>query len=133
MAPEDAYKIFEAMAKIHDCSERLRLIPASNEEKKEEEEAFKIEEEAQERRAQFSFELIHIAQDEEVEFWYTSKVPSGIMCRVLNDRQVEYEGKPWSLSALARYLTKAKNCVPGPHYFKYKGEWLNDIRARLGV
>lgn len=55
------------------------------------------------------------------------------MCRVLNDRQVEYEGKPWSLSGLARYLTKAKNCIPGPHYFKYKGEWLNDIRARLGV
>lgn len=73
-------------------------IPASTEEKKDEEEAIKIE------------------QDEEVEFWYTSKTPSGIMCRVLNDRQVEYEGKPWSLSGLARYLTKAKNCIPGPHY-----------------
>lgn len=76
---------------------------------------------------------IKIEQDEEVELWYTSKTPSGIMCRVLNDRQVEYEGKPWSLSGLARKLTNAKNCVPGPHYFKYKGEWLNDIRARLGV
>ena len=133
MAPEDAYKIFEAMAKIHDCLERLKLIPASSEEKKDEEEAIQIEEETQERRASFSFESIKIAPGEEVEFWYNSKTPSGIMCRVLNDRQVQYEGKTWSLSGLARKLTNAKNCVPGPHYFKYKGEWLNDIRARLGV
>lgn len=133
MTPEEAYKIFEAMANIHACPERLRLIPASTEEKRDEEEAIKIEEETQERKACFSFELINIEPGEEVEFWYTSKTPSGIMCRVLNDRQVEYEGKPWSLSGLARNLTNAKNCVPGPHYFKYKGEWLNDIRARLGV
>lgn len=108
-------------------------IPASTEEKKDEEEAIKIEAETQERKARFSFEAINIEQDEEVEFWYTCKTPSGIMCRVLNDRQVEYEGKPWSLSGLARYLTKAKNCIPGPHYFKNKGDWLNDIRARIGV
>ena len=94
MAPEEAYKIFEAMANIHACPERLRLIPASTEEKKDEEEAIKIEEETQERKARFSFEAINSEQDEKVEFWYTSKTPSGIMCRVLNDRQVEYEGKP---------------------------------------
>lgn len=133
MTPEDAYKIFEAMANIHDCSDRLRLIPASSEEKKDEEEAIKIEEETQERKARFSFELINIEPGEEIEFWYTYKNPSGIMCKVLDDRHVEYDGKSWSLSGLARKLTNAKNCVPGPHYFKYKGEWLNDIRARLGV
>lgn len=133
MTPEEAYKIFEAMANIHACPERLRLIPASTEEKRDEEEAIKIEEETQERKACFSFELINIEPGEEVEFWYTSKTPSGIMCKVLDDRHVEYDGKSWSLSGLARNLTNAKNCVPGPHYFKYKGEWLNDIRARLGV
>ena len=45
MTPEEAYKIFEAMANIHACPEGLRLIPASTEEKKDEEEAIKIEEE----------------------------------------------------------------------------------------
>lgn len=133
MTPEEAYKIFEAMANIHACPERLKLIPASTEEKKDEEEAIKIEDETQERRVCFSFGLINIEPGEEVEFWYTSKKTSGIICRVLDDRHVEYDGKSWSLSGLARKLTNAKNCVPGPHYFKYKGEWLNDIRARLGV
>ncbi len=133
MTPEEAYKIFEAMANIHACPERLRLIPASTEEKKDEAEAIKIEEETQERRARFSFELINIEPGKEVEFWYTYKNPSGIMCKVLDDRHIEYDGKSWSLSGLARKLTNAKNCVPGSHYFKYKGEWLNEIRTRLGV
>ena len=53
-------------------------IPASTEEKKDEEEAIKIEEETQDRKARFSFETINIEQEEEEEFWYTSKTPSGI-------------------------------------------------------
>ena len=133
MTPEEVYAIFEAMANIHDCSERLRLIPASTEEKKDEEEAIKIEDETQERKACFSFELINIHPGEQVEFWHSTIKSSGIMCRVLDAKHVEYDGKSWSLSGLARYLMHAKNCVPGPNYFKYKGEWINDIRDRLGV
>jgi hypothetical protein len=30
-------------------------------------------------------------------------------------------------------MTKAKHSVAGPRYFKYKGEWLNDLRERMGV
>ncbi len=30
-------------------------------------------------------------------------------------------------------MLKSKNSVQGPRYFKYKGEWLNEIRNRLGV
>ncbi len=45
----------------------------------------------------------------------------------------EYDGKKWSLSALATMLTQSKWGVAGPRYFKYNGEWLNDIRRRLGV
>lgn len=64
MAPEEAYRIFEAMANIHACPERLRLIPASTEEKKDEEEAIKIEEGIEERRYRywaFALDLIHKA------------------------------------------------------------------------
>ena len=46
---------------------------------------------------------------------------------------VEYDGKKWSLSALAAMLTQSKWGVAGPRYFKYNGEWLNDIRKRLDV
>ena len=51
---------------------------------------------------------------------------------VLDDKNVEYRGRPYSLSALAPLLTGIKS-VAGPRYFKDKGEWLNDIRNRLGM
>ena len=38
---------------------------------------------------------------------------------------------PRSLSTLAQLLTGSKYPVAGPRYFKYKGEWLNDIRRRM--
>ena len=38
-----------------------------------------------------------------------------------------------SLTALAKLLTGKQYSIVGPKYFKYKGEWLNDIRHRLGV
>ena len=41
-------------------------------------------------------------------------------------------GEIWSLTALAKYFTKSKSALSGPRYFKYNGEWLNDIRQRLG-
>lgn len=50
----------------------------------------------------------------------------------MDDHNVEYDGKKWSLSALATMLTQNKWGVAGPRYFKYNGEWLNDIRKRLG-
>lgn len=50
----------------------------------------------------------------------------------MDDHNVEHDGKKWSLSALATMLTQSKWGVAGPHYFKYNGEWLNDIRKRLG-
>jgi len=31
---------------------------------------------------------------------------------------------------LAKYLTGRKTEVQGPRYFKYKGEWLNALRAK---
>ena len=36
-----------------------------------------------------------------------------------------------SLTALAKLLTGKQYSIAGPKYFKYKGEWLNDIRHRL--
>ena len=50
----------------------------------------------------------------------------------MDDHNVEYDGKKWSLSALATMLTQSKWGVAGPRYFQYNGEWLNDIRKRLG-
>ncbi len=47
-------------------------------------------------------------------------------------RSPALHGEIWSLTALAKYFTKSKSALSGPRYFKYNGEWLNDIRQRLG-
>ena len=52
-------------------------------------------------------------------------------CVVLDDKNVEFQGKKYSLSALETALTGSKWGVAGPRYFKYKGEWLNDVRHRV--
>ena len=46
---------------------------------------------------------------------------------------VEYNGETMSLTALAKLLTGKKYSIAGPKFFKYNGEWLNDIRHKLGV
>lgn len=51
---------------------------------------------------------------------------------VADDKHVFYNGELWSLSALSKHLIDRNGEVAGPRYFKYKGEWLNDIRTRLG-
>uniref|UniRef100_C6E123 Uncharacterized protein n=1 Tax=Geobacter sp. (strain M21) TaxID=443144 RepID=C6E123_GEOSM len=56
---------------------------------------------------------------------------SHINCTVLNDsNQVEYEGKPWAISALAMYLLGGIT-VNGFAYFTYENEILSDRRLRL--
>ena len=52
-----------------------------------------------------------------------------ITCTVVDDRRVEYKGETMSLTALAKLLSGTKSAA-GPRYFKYKGEWLNDLRRR---
>lgn len=68
--------------------------------------AEEIEAEHKERLSPFAFSNCNIKPGEVIE-WY-------------ND------------SALASLLTGIKS-VAGPRYFKYMGEWLNDIRSRLGM
>ncbi len=133
MTPEDAYSILEAIAEINGYKQRLKKWKATAEEQKDEQMAQKISEAHQERTAPFSFSMCNIAAGEEIEFWRGANEPSGITCTVADDKHVEYHGQRWSLTALAKHLLGVKWAVPGPRYFKYKGEWLNDIRQQLGV
>ena len=43
---------------------------------------------------------------------------------------MKYNGEIWSLTTLVKHLLNTKQSVTDPRYFKYKGEWLNDIRIR---
>lgn len=133
MTPEDAYAILEAIAEINNYKHRLKKWKATAEEKKEEEIAQEISEAHQERMAQFTFSMCNIVVGEQIEFWRSNTEASGIMCVVADDKHVNYNGQKWSLTALAKHLLGVKWAMAGPRYFKYNGEWLNDIRKRLGV
>lgn len=133
MTPEDAYSILEAIAEIHGCTDRLKRFPLSETDARAEETAEDIEEQRKERLAPFSFLRCQIPVGAAIEYCNRADEKSGLICTVVDDRSVEYGGKKWSLSALATMLMQSKWSVAGPRYFKYNGEWLNDIRKRLGV
>lgn len=58
---------------------------------------------------------------------------SGAICKVIDDRNIEYENESWSLIALAKHFTGSSSNIAGTRYFKYRGEWLHKLRERLGV
>ena len=128
MEPEDAYAILKAIAKIHGYEDRLEMWKPTVEEQQDEKTARAIKR----RMASFMFSMCNINKGEEIEFWYNRRTPSGITCTVVDDRHVEYNGKIISLSALAQRLLGVTRPVHGTNHFKYKDEWLNDIRRRCG-
>lgn len=52
-------------------------------------------------------------------------------CVVVSDRQVEYEGKRYSLSGLAQALLQYPRSVRGSAYFTYEGQKISDIYDEL--
>lgn len=133
MTPEDAYSILEAIAEINGYSYRLKKWKASVNEKRDEELAQEINEQHQERMAPFTFSACGIKSGEQIEFFCKGNNYSGALCTVVDDKHVEYNGEQWSMTARAKHFLGVKWAMAGPKYFKYKGEWLNSIRRRLGV
>lgn len=129
MSPEDAYSILEAIAEIHNCADKLKLVQPNEEEQKAEETAKDIDTESTERAANFSFGKCQIPIGAKIEFCDNASITA----IVVDDRNVEYNGETISMTALAKILTGVKYAIAGPRFFKYKGEFLNDIRHRLGV
>lgn len=129
MTPEDAYGILEAIAEIHDYANRLTKYQMTEYEKQDEQLAQELDNENTERAANFSFDDCKISVGEQIEYY----ADPDIKATVVDDRTVEFEGERYSLTALAKKLSGKKYAIAGPKFFKYKGEWLNDIRHRLGV
>jgi len=78
------------------------------------------------KRYSFSYVNIPIGS----ELIYTRD--ENIKCKVVSDNEVEYNGKHYSLSRLARELLRQKgytwNGVTGPLYFKYNEKTLSEIK-----
>ncbi len=129
MTPEDAYSILEAIAEIHGCTDNLKLGTPNEKEAQDEATAQEIDTEVTERASNFSFIKCNIPIGATITYANNETITA----TVVDDRLVEYNGETMSLTALAKLLSGIKYSIPGPKFFKYNGEWLNDIRHRLGV
>ena len=129
MSPEDAYDILEAIAEINGRADKLKRIALSEDEAQAERTAQEIDTESVERASNFSFSKCQIPVGDYVEYYEDASITA----EVVDDRNVRYNGTVMSLTALAKLLSGKKYSIAGPKFFKYKGEWLNDIRHRLGV
>jgi len=121
--------LLQAIAEIHGFSDKLKLVKPNSEEALAEETAQEIDTESTERASNFSFSKCQISEGDEIEYAYDDNLKA----KVVDDRNIEYNGETMSLTALAKLLSGKKYSIAGPKFFKYKGEWLNDRRHRLGV
>ncbi|MBQ7131409.1 MAG: GIY-YIG nuclease family protein [Oscillospiraceae bacterium] len=126
---EDAFSVFEAMAEIHGCKDRLKLWATTADEIIEEEMAETISSERKARHSNYTFdhwnipagaELVHIENPD-------------IRCVVIDTRRVEYEGKILYMTPFVKMLG-TKTCH-GPGYvgehFSYNGKSLKEIEQEL--
>ena len=132
MSAEDAYSLFEAMAEIHGTQDKLTLYKPTKKQEQEEQIAEEVKEEY-EKAKPLTFSEYGIPLGSTLEFSCRGNENSGKICTVIDEKAVEFDGKSWSLSGLAKELCHSKYSVQGPKYFKYNGEWLLDIRKRLGI
>lgn len=127
MSKEDAYRLLEGIAKINGLTKNLKLHIPSKSEEEDNEIASEIKAESTERRSPFSFIACGINPGEQIAYKYD---PS-IVCTVVSDRLIEYNGEQTSLSALAQRLHNFDHPVQGTLHFTYRGEILSDMRTRL--
>ncbi len=131
MSPETAYSILETIAELSGRTDKLRLFDMSEIEQQQQELAQEIEEERVERLSPFTFSKCNIPVGATITYVNRGNPNSGAECVVVDDKMVEYHGRKLSLSALASELTGGKWSVAGPRYFKYQGEWLYNLRAKI--
>ena len=129
ISPEDAFSVFEAMAEIHGCSNRLKKWVSTQDELIEEELAEIVANERRNRHPNFTFEHWNLP----VGAILTHITDPNIYCTVVDSRRVEYDGEIYYMTPLAKKL--GCNSSHGPAYisknFSYNGESLEKIENRL--
>lgn len=121
MDAEEAYSILESIATINGLENKLHRVKPTIEDTAEEKEANIV------RLESFKFSMCGLKEGDELEFINDSSKK----CYVVSEKKVKYAEEEYSLSALAQKLLDKPYPVAGPHYFKYNGEFLSDLRERL--
>lgn len=124
MTAQEAVEILDTIGGIY--GETPQLFEQTVEEKHDQEIAEKAAI-ASERKAPFSFFKCGIKEGELITYIHDVN----ITCTVANDREINFNGKLTSLSALAKKLLNRKSGVQGTLHFAYNGEILSALRKRL--
>ena len=145
LKPDAVYEYLEDLAIIHGRPDQLHKYPEAEdvlkdieerERVREIEEAMRRENRERQRRysnatpmrkRQFRFSMIGLKPGDMIQF----KNDQSQSFKILNDKEVEFEGKPYSLTALAMKLAGKALGVQGTLYFTYNGEVLDKIRKRM--
>lgn len=129
ISPQNAFSVFEAMATIHGCKERLKLWNITEEEKIEEEMAEIVSSVRKPRHENYTFEYWNIPPGAEL---IHVDDPS-IKCIVIDSRRVEFNGEVLYMTPLAKKI--GGNTSHGPGYiekkFSYNGKSLKEIEKEL--
>lgn len=115
------------LAEIEDVTPKTDYV-----ETKEDEKAL---EKARKRRSAFNFKLVGIEPGSVLTF----SRDQTITCKVIDDRNVEFEGRTYSLSKSASEILSRKENAPswvrtsvqGPLYWEFENESLEERRLRL--
>ena len=126
--PIDNRKIFESADIVSEI--KSQFVPCIEEIKKLAEkiaDSYVSDEEnnTTERKPMFEFSSCGIQVGDIIEYGYDSSITA----KVIDNKHVEYEGKSYSLTALARKIRNKDKIKKGPRYFKFNGKWLNEIRS----
>lgn len=124
LSPEDAYALLESIAKLSGTVDKLKRLTPEGHEILDEEVAAEVRAEVKERKAPFSFAKCGIGVGAEI----TLVGRPDVVATVKDDRQIEYEGQPYSLSALAQKILQTSYPLQGPVHWTYQGKKLQKIR-----
>lgn len=125
MSAEDAYALLESIAKLSGTTDKLQRLTPEGHEILDQEVATEVQEEAKERKAPpFSFVKCGIPVGAQIVLVGHPDV----IATVKDERQIAYEGKIWSLSALAQKIMQTPYPLQGPVHWTYQGKRLRDIR-----
>lgn len=124
MSAKEAVEILDTIGSIY--GEKPQVFEHTVADKKEERLAEEVAI-ASERKSPFSFYKCGIKNGEPIVYAHDTN----IVCTVASDREILFNGKKTSLSALAKKLLKRNAGVQGTLHFTYNGEILSALRKRL--
>ena len=131
MPAEDAYLILEAIAEIHNCTDRLKKWELSKEEERAEEIAEEVIQEKQARSANFLFTDYEIPVGAVLENVDNSE----IVCTVVDERRIEYNGETMYITPFVKLISGKQYITQGPKYlsehFKYNEMLLKDVFGKF--